>query len=319
MRLLAVAVACIALSACLAGAAQAAALPTRLFKRVINGFLMPKSLAPYGVSVTRYDAHGMLYLCGGTIISPNHVLTAAHCIYNSTSQINPANTFEIGYGSMNKTQQKTVRATEVHPHPSYLVNNNVNGIYDMAVIRVPTLPFNANTALIPIYMGPIQPLQSLMAMGWGITEPTAVVRTVLRGVLAITGSVKDCQGFVSSFQTHDGPQVCTIGNLTPDRTTCSGDSGSAVVINNNGVVQLAGLNSVGLYHGAMSCGAADSAHFYTHPAFHIDFIVKATGLPKSFFASQSTKGVEIGNQAAVTTVIKTVVVLPSNMPQLPLY
>ncbi|KAJ2761551.1 hypothetical protein IWQ56_001679 [Coemansia nantahalensis] len=308
-----------ALVACLACVARTAALPTRLEKRVFNGFLMPLTLAPYGVSVTRYDANGMLYLCGGTIISPNHVLTAGHCVYNATKQINPANAFQIGFGSMNKTKQQTVRATQVHPHPSYVVNNVVNGSFDLALLTVPTIPFGANAAQIPIYTGPIEPLQSLMAMGWGIAEPTAVALAVLRGVLVKTGTVADCKSFLPSFQTHSGPQVCTIGNLTPDRTTCGGDSGSPVVINSNGVVQLAGLNSVGLYKGKMSCGAADTAHFYTHPAYFMDFITKASGLPSSFFAAQAGKGAAGGAPPAVTTVVKNVVVLPSNMPQLPAY
>ncbi|KAJ2726484.1 hypothetical protein H4R23_004038, partial [Coemansia sp. Cherry 401B] len=60
-------------------------------KRIINGFLMPDVMAPYVVSLNKRQG-GMLYVCGGSIISPNHILTAGHCVVDTTNTpVPPAN------------------------------------------------------------------------------------------------------------------------------------------------------------------------------------------------------------------------------------
>ncbi|KAJ2784032.1 hypothetical protein H4R18_001345 [Coemansia javaensis] len=301
-----------ALVACLAGAAAAPVLG----KRIVNGFLTPNSMAPYVVFVTRGMGGGMVYLCGGSIISPNHIVTAAHCVYddNTKAAAVPAN-MTIGYGSMNKSQQKKTVATAVYMHPKSYVGGKFNGTYDIAVIKVPTLAFDSSTAKIGIYTGAIQPGQNLLAMGWGQTEPNALMLSSLRGVIRQAGNAAQCKTKGTDYSVNNGPTICSPGLLTPEQSTCSGDSGTAIAINSNGTMLLAGLNSVAVTAGGGNCSSPTTTHFYTRVGYHIDFVTNVTGLPQSFFGPVSGKSVGLGPVAAPVTVTQVVLVTPTNMPK----
>ncbi|KAJ2158667.1 hypothetical protein GGF46_003600 [Coemansia sp. RSA 552] len=304
----------------LLGAAGGLVIP-ELAKRIINGFLMPNTMAPYAVSVRKQNGD-TLYTCGGTIISPNYVLTAAHCLVGTTSnrQI-PCTNITVGHGSMDNKDQEFVTSVRTVIHPQYLVKGQRNSAFDIGIIQVPTLPFGANTNKIPLFGGKVHPGQNLVAMGWGGTEKTAIMRNLLRGVIVATGDLARCQDYNRAFTSYKGPQVCTLGELTPDRSTCGGDSGSSVVINSQNRQALAGLNSVGVYKGANnSCGNADSAHFYVRPYYHIDFITKNTGLTKAQIVdnhtptptSSSAKDKENSGDAGYTKTVTTTIVITPN-------
>ncbi|KAJ2784031.1 hypothetical protein H4R18_001344 [Coemansia javaensis] len=298
-----------ALVACLTDAVVVPALG----KRIVNGFLTPNNMAPYVVSVMRSMGGGMVYLCGGSIISPNHILTAAHCVYDDSAKgAATAVNMTIGYGSMNKSQQKKTVATAVYMHPKSYVGGKFNGTYDIAVIKVPTLAFDSSTAKIGIYTGAIQPGQNLLAMGWGQTEPNALMLSSLRGVIRQAGNAAQCKTKGTDYSVNNGPTICSPGLLTPEQSTCSGDSGTAIAINSNGTMLLAGLNSVAVTAGGGNCSSPTSTHFYIRAAHYVGFISESTGLPQSYFGA--TGGKDAGLAPANTTVTQTVVVMPTNMP-----
>ncbi|KAJ2836446.1 hypothetical protein J3B01_002840 [Coemansia erecta] len=290
------------------GPANGLAIPT-LSKRIVNGFLMPDVMAPYVVSLTK-KVGSAFYICGGSLISPNHVLTAGHCVIDPSNNVVPGSNMTIGYGSKDKTQQKFVTGAEIFLHPNYINGNIRESMYDIAIIKIPTIQFDNATSKISIYDGPLGPNQNLMAMGWGGTEPNAIMLSMLRGVLVITGNTTSCLRYNAVYDTYDGPQICTLGELTPDHNTCGGDSGNSVVINSDNTVVLAGLNSVAVYASASACGSTNSAHFYVRPAYHMSFLTQSTGLTESYLTGNSTSSIS-GKANHIATVTKTIVVSPT--------
>ncbi|KAJ2074527.1 hypothetical protein IW146_001477 [Coemansia sp. RSA 922] len=263
------------------GALQVAAtlaIP-KLEKRIIGGFLMPDTMAPYSVSLLKTDGLNQ-YTCGGTIISPNFILTAAHCVVNKANQQLPPANVTVGYGSMNRDAQKSVKATGVYIHPQYISEMNRDVRYDIALVEVKKLKFNKSTNSIPIYNGNIGAGQRFLAMGWGATEANATKLNMLRGTIVTAGDTASCQRYYPEFEDNNGPQICTLGMLNPGSSTCSGDSGSSVVASNNDVVMLGGFDSIGVFTVGSSCGDANTAHFYIHAAYHLDFIAGTTNITK---------------------------------------
>lgn len=88
--------------------------------------------------------------CTGTLVAPNKVLTAAHCIYDfENSSFMPLNFFYLGRNGIGQlgTAQK-IKSFEAHP--LYLQTGNEH--YDIGILTletnvyIPTIPIRFNTA-----------------------------------------------------------------------------------------------------------------------------------------------------------------------------
>ena len=52
--------------------------------RVVNGDNAAPHAWPWQVSLRRNGHYGRYHFCGGSLIRPNWVVTAAHCVYKNT-------------------------------------------------------------------------------------------------------------------------------------------------------------------------------------------------------------------------------------------
>ncbi|KAI9500066.1 trypsin-like cysteine/serine peptidase domain-containing protein [Coemansia spiralis] len=296
-----------------------------MVKRIVNGFTVPTPFAPYAVFVEIDLGNNVAGLCGGSIISPNHILTAAHCVTTNGKAI-PAANLTIGYGSETKEKQKNVVATAVAVLPGFLDKGSTNLLFDLAVLTIPTLTFTENVQRIPVYPQKIGPGQGLMATGWGLTADDHLSDTLLGAVL-VTGDLAYCKSITSSFVDSNGPRVCILTKLTPGVSTCEGDSGTSVVISSGNVPMLAGVVSLAVYMGKATCVDSNSARFFMHPYYYIDFIAQATGMSKSYLTTtdstynkwEAELSLGLPNEfedssSGNVVVTETVIITPSGVP-----
>ncbi|ORX65813.1 trypsin-like serine protease [Linderina pennispora] len=269
----------------LTAALSASAAPINdLNKRIIGGYLLGSHGAPYAVKIAIDMGNNEILSCGGSILTKNHILTAAHCVVDDagTGVLKPSQ-FTIGYGDSLIKNQKTVQGTKVFMHPGFKQQKvNAN---DLAIIQVPDISLDGKSArAISIFTGSIDEGQMLVAMGWGTTktdnDPDSL-SDELKAALVHVGDKKSCQKFDPQYQSSNGNKVCALNKFSPGNSTCKGDSGSAVVIKGPGGYYLAGLVSQGGRRVNSNCGTPDGYSLFTRISSHLDFIASVTGADNS--------------------------------------
>jgi MYXO-CTERM domain-containing protein len=198
-------------------------------------------------------------LCTGTLIAPNAILTAAHCIDPGLSglpslQAVADNTLVIFNSTNINTNQGFVRgASQVIQHPSSPNFPAGLGQHDIGVIILDS-PVN-NIAPSPVEFDPNRNLLgvSVVEVGYGETEQGTA------GALRfVSNSIDNC----ASFGENNSALVCI--DQTDGKGACSGDSGGPL------------FGPAGEILGVTSFGDRDCEIFgaYTRASFEADFVAQ---------------------------------------------
>ena len=223
--------------------------------RIIGGDVIPIENIPYQVSLRYLGNH----YCGGSIISSQYVLTAAHCSKNFFWF------YSILAGSSNKLIGGSVHNVKrIIRHNDYNLNEGVPK-NDIALFEV-SGPFNFDKtrAMIPLFTGEATPGSNAIVSGWGTTL-TDSSPIYLQAVKVPIISKKDCnKAYQDDISSLPEGQICA---AYPEggKDACQGDSGGPLAINGS----LAGIVSWGI-------GCAKKGHpgVYTEVAFHLSWIRK---------------------------------------------
>merc|ERR1719513_237547 len=194
--------------------------PARKEGRIVGGVEATEHTWPWQVALFIDDA----WFCGGSIISENYVLTAAHCA-------DGASYFDIMAGAHNVRESSEPNRVEVTSyngwtHPLWN-SNDLSG--DLALIELPSpLPMNdyISTSCLPA-TGETPAVGSLVTVtGWGKPSDSAGgISPVLREVRDIPVMTNaDCNAVYGIV--GDGV-VCI--DTAGGRGSCNGDSGGPLV------------------------------------------------------------------------------------------
>jgi trypsin len=237
-RLIGVAAAILVVCAFCAGPPAAGAANTA----VIGGSPAPISTFPFMARITAHDAL-YEYTCSGTVVAPNMILTAAHCLLNGseTAYLNPT-TFQVLTGTGSLLVPGTVSGVErLVVDPGYQTSGSLQGWHDAGLIQLST-PVTAP----PVRLATAQiwePGTLAYAVGWGLDESGELPAEMLVGE-TIVQSTSFCQS-EWGWVFHPVAQLCAVDYPTFATGTCHGDSGGpTLMLSNNELVEI-GITSSG--------------------------------------------------------------------------
>jgi trypsin len=167
---------------------------------------------------------GQSFLCTGTLIAPNWVLTAGHCGSITGAAVSspaawPAAAIDVRIGSNKSGQGEKVPVSRVVVEPNYLLNSG----YDITLLQLSRNSTNAPTKVAGDSEGALWAPSTLETIaGWGTTSEGGDTPDTLQEAQVPITTDSYCSGAYSDF---DAKTMVCAGYPQGGTDTCQGDSG----------------------------------------------------------------------------------------------
>ncbi|MFI0469373.1 S1 family peptidase [Saccharopolyspora sp. 5N102] len=227
----------------------AASAEERPEARVLGGADVEADDAPWAVAVT--DEYGRQF-CGGTLVSPIKVITAAHCVVSPMTGAKraPEDLRAIAGRTDLRTERGTVGEVEgIWVHPGF---RDYTSGDDVAVLTLRTpMPQRPLEMVGAGEAAPYRTGKMARVYGWGRTSESGPPSDTLRSVEVPVTTEEACR---KAYPNYDGRSMFCAGFPEGGTDACGGDSGGPIVADN----RLIGVVSYGT-----GCGRPNTPGVYT--------------------------------------------------------
>lgn len=188
--------------------------------RIVGGRTTNISQRPYTLALER----DRIYFCAASLISEQHAVTAAHCLYSTrAAQISVIG----GVTDLRTTGQRRLVQRMWYPRAF----NPTTKIMDVGVIKMRRpMVLGPDLAIIPLANTRTEPGVLMSVSGWGTTsERQQVGVNILRTVNVPIVAANTCANMYRAADTRITDTMLCAGHGGED--ACTGDSGGPAVIN----------------------------------------------------------------------------------------
>ncbi|XP_053662965.1 brachyurin-like [Anopheles marshallii] len=237
--------------------------------RITNGQEATPGQFPYQIALLIDFSQGTA-LCGGSVLTRNFILTAAHCVVEKASTLAMGGVAIMGVHNRTAREdsQQRIRFTSsgIRRHPQF---NSTSLRNDIAIVRLDSsmsftariqpirLPARSDVRLFGGYIGTVSGFGRTSDTSWSIS---AVLRYTTNAIMTNTECVTQW-----SYDTISNQNLCMWG--TGGRSTCNGDSGGPLAIQDGDPIQIGVVSFVS----ARGCTVGKPS-VYTRVSSYVDWI-----------------------------------------------